>query len=177
MNDAIVYFDDFEGPNEHRFLSNFYADGPPLMLGGRDYATAEHLFQAFKARTRKQHDIIRFAESPHDTKYLGRTTRLRSDWDAVKFDVMRVALRMKFSVDSHEARLLLHTEHRLLVEGNTWGDDVWGVVRGFDAVNAKTPGRNWLGTLLMARRAELLAYESCIWQPDITEAIRSFYNL
>lgn len=143
---AITYFDDFQGPNKYAFLSNFYV-GDPLIVRGRSYMTGEHFFQACKACNWGDHDKVMNASNPSDAKYTGRTITLRPDWESVKFDVMRVTLALKFTYTSDLSDRLLATGSHLLVEGNTWNDRVWGAVNG--------RGRNWLGTLLMARRAEL----------------------
>jgi predicted NAD-dependent protein-ADP-ribosyltransferase YbiA (DUF1768 family) len=65
----------------------------------------------------------------------------------VKVDVMRDLIAQKFAVGSELADRLLATGDQELVEGNTWGDTFWGVCDGV--------GENWLGRLLMERRAAL----------------------
>lgn len=155
----IEYFDDFEGPNPYAFLSNFYLSRVTIL--GRTYPTGEHAFAAFKALPgTKAHDIIRLAPTPGRAKAFGRATYLRPDWENVKYDVMRVVLRAKFAPGSELAAQLMDTGNALLVEGTTWNDKVWGV-----ALPGKR-GRNWLGHLLMARRAELLSGE-----PDTDETV------
>lgn len=175
---VISWFDDFEGDNEWRFLSNFYV-GAPLAYRSRFYLSGEHMFQAFKARNVADHDMINKAASPGEAKANGRHyLHLRMDWERVKFDVMRVVLRTKFQQGREEAGLLLATGDALLIEGTMWDDRVWGVnlKEGRKKLQARlesrnapvhefepgegwqdAPGRNWLGVLLMARRAELLA--------------------
>lgn len=169
-SDAIIYFDDFEGPNKYRFLSNFYCD-LPLALDGLTYPTGEHLFAALKAATQKDHDKIRNASTPGRAKFFGRNVKLRSDWESVKYDAMRLVLRLKFAVGRPEADLLLNTGDALLVEGTSWHDTCWGVKIRDDAHPAQWYGRNWLGTLLMARRAELRAAMIVGWEPDITQCM------
>lgn len=153
----INWFDDFGTPDNHyRFLSNFYI-GRPIMTPYGDMMTGEHFFQACKAITGDDFRRVQRTRSPGDSKSLGRRIQLREDWEAVKYDVMAVVIRSKFSVGREEADLLVETGNALLVEGTFWGDQVWGV----DLKKPGWPGRNWLGTLLMARRAELVAgYDS-----------------
>lgn len=149
----INWFDDFGSPdNRYRFLSNFYI-GEPITYAGDDYMTGEHLFQAMKAITDRDEQRIINAKSPGEAKRLGRTIMLRPDWEEVKYDVMAIVVRHKFARDRREAAMLLDTGDALLMEGTFWGDTVWGV----DLNLPDWPGRNWLGTLLMARRAELRA--------------------
>lgn len=149
----INWFDDFGTPdNDFRFLSNFYI-GEPIVYAGDEYMTGEHLFQAMKAITERDEEKVRKAKSPGEAKKLGRRLQLRPDWEEVKYDVMAIVVRHKFARDRAEAKMLLDTGDALLMEGTFWGDQVWGI----DLSLPTWPGRNWLGTLLMARRAELRA--------------------
>lgn len=176
----IAWFDDFGSSHENDFLSNFY-EGKPivtdirwgLMFGdatcedlgidpeGRIEAkTGEHLFAAFKAADAYDFLEVLDAEGPGVAKSIGRAIKLRDDWETIKYDVMAMVLRLKFTLDREEGQWLLNTGDALLIEGTFWGDKVWGV----DLVSVgsdplKSRGRNWLGTLLMARRAELRAEE------------------
>lgn len=131
----------------HTPLSNFYVSD--TVIDGIKYATVEHYFQAMKTVDLSQRDGIVNASSPGIAKRLGRTCTLRGDWEAVKLAVMRYALQHKFD-DNEFGQYLLDTGDALLVEGNNWGDRYWGAVNG--------QGQNWLGCLLMARRAELRAW-------------------
>lgn len=137
----------------HEFLSNGH-EGDPFDLQVGDnflgYPTAEHAFQALKATTWEQHEWVRSAARPFGAdgaKRRGRAVTLWPDWEERKFDVMRFVLEHKFAAGTPLALRLLATEHTELIEGNDWGDTCWGVSGGV--------GRNWLGTLLMARRAVL----------------------
>lgn len=151
----ILWFDDLgTGNAEYRFLSNFYV-GEPIQLPGVDaqFPTGEHAFQAFKTDDLNEFHRIVGSPSPGAAKRAGRTCSLRHDWEAIKYDVMAAVVRAKFSLDRDEAGMLLATNDAYLREGTYWRDSVWGV----DLRHPERPGRNWLGTLLMARRAELRA--------------------
>jgi ribA/ribD-fused uncharacterized protein len=140
MTDAIS---SFSGP--HRFLSNF----TPCSIVGEDglaYKSVEHAYQAAKAINAADREKIRQAPTAGEAKRLGRQVECRSDWEAVKVGVMERLLRFKFS-NPHFKALLLDTGERRLVEGNTWGDTVWGVCGG--------KGQNKLGELLMKVRREI----------------------
>ena len=181
----ILWFDDLgTGNEEYRFLSNFY-EGEPITLpgvtweallaadafvdrhvhlhaltGSVGFATGEHAFAAMKfwgSDAEHFFDIVH-ASGPNPAKVLGRSRKhpLRADWEVVKLDVMAAVTRAKYTLDREEGKRLLETGDRLLVEGNFWGDEVWGVALDVEGV----PGRNWLGTLLMARRAELRAAQA-----------------
>lgn len=157
---AITDFDDFDGPNPHAFLSNFYVGSPiqgPGLGSAVSYPTGEHFFQAFKTFEHASFNAIVGAASPGQAKAMGRSVRLRADWEAVKYDVMALVLRCKFTLERAEGQLLLDTGDALLIEGTAWRDRVWGVDLTTGTYPLASPGRNWLGTLLMARRAELRA--------------------
>jgi N-glycosidase YbiA len=156
MPEAITYFDSFEGHNDWAFLSNFYIGAEPLWVNDKPYMTGEHLFQAWKARTKKVHERIRKSKSPGMSKMRGKMCDLRPDWEEIKYDVMRFTLKTKFTTAREEGHLLLNTGDALLIEGTDWNDKVWGTERSEERFDL-WPGRNWLGTLLMARRAELRA--------------------
>lgn len=154
----ITWFDDFNGDdgneptNNFRFLSNFYI-GAPILFHGVEFMTGEHVFQAYKTLNADEFAAIAHAPSPGKAKYLGRKCKLRSDWEKVKLDLMAAVVRTKFTLDRAEGVWLLGTGDALLVEGTYWKDEVWGV----DLTKVGYPGRNWLGSLLMTRRAELRA--------------------
>lgn len=147
--------DSFSG--EYRFLSNFYP--ARVALDGVDYPTVEHAYQAAKTMDKSKRSIICHAETPGKAKRLGRSPLLqfRDDWEFVKVDVMRDLVKQKFShTDPHHHDLcgeLIDTNDALLIEGNKWGDTFWGV--------CNKVGQNWMGRLLMERRAELISATGC----------------
>lgn len=70
---------------------------------------------------------------------------LREDWEDVKVAMMRYLLQQKFAPGLALRRALVATAPLTLIEGNTWGDRIWG----------QCPlgvGENLLGRLLMEIR-------------------------
>jgi len=92
-------------------------------------------------------DTIRLAPAPMDAKKLGQTGPLRADWEQVKDDVMRRAVRAKFEQNPDIRAILLGTGDEELIE-DALNDDYWG--RG-----AEGTGKNMLGKILMEIRGEL----------------------
>lgn len=129
-------------------LSNFSTHG--FWLDGAYWPTVEHYFQAQKFPSESAYqEKVRQARSPRDAKKLGRsrTVVLRPDWEEVKEEVMRRALRAKFAAHPELTAMLLATGERELIE-NAPTDDYWGC--------GKTgTGKNRLGVLLMELRASL----------------------
>lgn len=133
----------------HRFLSNFW----PCDLNAGDglrYKTVEHYFQARKCVQPEDVQRIVRARGPLDARRIGKQVEMRPDWEAAKLGVMRDALALKFHFENRLGEWLVNTHPHVLIEGNHWGDRFWGV---------DGHGENWLGVLLMARRAELMDSE------------------
>jgi N-glycosidase YbiA len=128
-------------------FSNFSAHG--FTLNGTWWPTSEHYFQAQKFAGSEHEEAVRRAKTPKDAAEMGRDRRrpLRADWEQVKDDVMRVAVRAKFGAHAELRAELLGTGDEELVE-NAPGDYYWGC-------GADGSGKNMLGRILMELRAEL----------------------
>jgi ribA/ribD-fused uncharacterized protein len=136
--------DQFQG--EYRWLSNFAS--AVVTLDGKSYPSTEHAFQAAKTYDANERTKVRNAPSAGKAKSLGRKVTLRRDWESVKIEIMYDLNKQKFS--KHDFRnILLNTGMRELVEGNSWGDEFWGV----DIQTGE--GHNHLGKILMRIREEL----------------------
>lgn len=148
MSDPILFYEEYLA---YGFLSNFAAC--PILLKGQLWPTTEHYYQAQKYAGTAVEEIIRQAYSPMMSKELTRLPQYpaRADWDAIKDDVMRSALRAKFAQHDHLRTLLLETGDALLVE-HTANDTYWA--DGGDGGTGSL-GKNMLGKLLMEVRAEL----------------------
>jgi ribA/ribD-fused uncharacterized protein len=121
----------------------------PVKLKGHTWPTTEHYFQAQKFANSEHEDVIRKTKSPMIAARLGRSRNLplRKDWESVKDNVMREALRAKFTQHADLRALLLGTGDATLVE-HTEKDHYWG-----DGGNGT--GKNRLGQLLMELREQL----------------------
>ena len=128
-------------------FSNFSSHG--VEMEGNWYPTIEHYFQAMKFPGHEQAEKIRLAKTPAIAKKLGRTrdVKLRSDWEEVKIEIMRQAVRQKFRTHRQLTELLLATGNEPLVEAAPM-DYFWGRGRSGS-------GKNWLGKILMEVRTEL----------------------
>ena len=130
--------------NEYFFLSNFYT--APVIFDGIRYENNEAAFQAQKCidvAERKKFSNL----DPSAAKKLGRKVKLRSDWEDVKVDLMRKIVFAKFTQNPNLTVDLLNTKDEELIEGNNWGDRIWGQVNG--------EGQNLLGKILMEVRSNL----------------------
>lgn len=147
---------------EFYMLSNFSAFR--VLYHGIDFDTAEHAYHYMKFnrsgvlfRHVEIRNQIRYSRSAHLAFQIAQEHKnlVPSDWDEVKFDIMRDILRAKVSQHEYVARKLLETGDRELVE-NSWRDDVWGW-------GEKQDGRNMLGKLWMEVRKELRERQQSRW--------------
>lgn len=141
---------------EFALIDNFAETpvGIDVGFGFRAYQTSEHAFAAAKAIRRYDHDRVWRAPTPGRAKALGRRIELREDWEDVKYQVMWDILQAKFSHNANCREVLRSTGDRLIYEGNTWGDRVWGVTRE-SFRSSRWVGQNALGEMLMKIRERL----------------------
>ncbi|MBV9926139.1 MAG: NADAR family protein [Acidobacteria bacterium] len=128
-------------------FSNFAAY--PIEVDGKVWPTSEHYFQAQKFAGTKFEEEIRLIKSPMIAARAGRdrSKPLRADWERVKDEVMRRAVRAKFTQHAELREILLATGDATLVE-HTRRDSYWG-----DGGDGR--GRNMLGQILADVREEL----------------------
>ena len=156
----IVKIDNFRG--EYSFLSNFYPC--EFEFDGEVWKSSEHAFISRKALDQPElFKRIQQARTPSDAKKLGKSAKLPKDWDVIKLDHMLQILRAKFSQNQKIRQNLIDTWPHDLIEGNTWGDKIWGCIK----INGEWFGQNNLGKTLMKVRQEFLAepVEICVSGP------------
>ena len=153
MADDLCFYRASERP--YGAFSNLYRRA--FIFEGEVYPTAEHAYQAGKARKPEVKEWLMNAPSPallamaaHGLYYWD----IAPGWSTTKFDRMKRVLLAKFTAFDDLRELLLSTGSRRLVETATTDSPVnrlWGEVNG--------NGKNMLGVLLMEVRDELL--KSC----------------
>jgi hypothetical protein len=114
----------------------------------------EHVYQASKTVDTAVRKEIAALSTPGKAKKLGKSIKLRPDWDTIKLDVMYELVKQKFS-KPELAKKLLATGTSELVEGNKWKDRFWG--RAWKGDMYTMEGENHLGRILMRVRDELRA--------------------
>jgi ribA/ribD-fused uncharacterized protein len=142
---ATIHF--YSTKDDYGCFSNFSRH--PVRLKGKLWPTSEHYFQAQKFAGQPDEEEVRQTAAPTVAARMGRSRKrpLRADWERVKLDVMREAVRAKFTQHPELTAVLLGTEDAVLVE-HTTNDAYWG-----DGGNGS--GQNWLGRILMEVREEL----------------------
>ena len=143
--DGVINF--YTTSDEFGFFSNFAPY--PIKLKGKIWPTSEHYFQAQKFAGTEHAEAIRQTRSPMIAARMGRDRKkpVRRDWEAVKEDVMREAVRAKFTQHPELLSLLLATGDAQLVE-HTTKDSYW-------ADGGDGSGKNMLGQILMQLRDQL----------------------
>lgn len=129
---------------ENRWLSNFWSCF--VVLDDVTYPSTENAYQAAKTLNKDQRVVFEKC-FPGKAKREGRKLSIRPDWEEVKFSIMEDLLRQKFSQPELQQKLIA-THPQELIEGNNWGDVIWGVCNGV--------GENNLGKLLMKIRGDLI---------------------
>lgn len=134
----------------YRFLSNMHPC-QQFEFNGCLFSSSENMYQASKIKPELRTKWLEVAAmSPKKSKvYMNSHPELvRDDWHEIKVNVMRMALEFKFR-DPKLRSDLIATKDTILEEGNTWGDEFWGI----NLRNGK--GKNMLGILLMEHRSKL----------------------
>lgn len=137
---------------EYFFLSNFL-EGHPITYREQLWPTTEHLYQALKTNDKDEREKIRLVGTPAASKKMGRTLTLRPDWEDVKELLMYKVCSLKFKQYPNLKQLLLDTGTAVLIEGNTWHDNIWGDCTCSKCENIL--GQNLLGKTLTRIRQEL----------------------
>jgi N-glycosidase YbiA len=133
----------------HGCFSNFSPH--PIELKGKRWPTSEHYFQAQKFAGTEHEELVRLAKTPKQAAEMGRdrSRPLRADWEQVKDDTMREAVRQKFLTHQDIRQVLLGTGEDELIEA-TSNDYYWGC-------GTNKTGKNMLGKILMEVRSEIRA--------------------
>lgn len=124
-----------------------------FVFEGVVYPTAEHAYQAGKARREAVRDWILSAPSPALVAMAAHglyTWDINPEWSKIKFSRMKSVLKEKYLQNPDLAETLISTGNARLVE-STKTDNL--VNRTWGEVNGK--GKNMLGILLMEVRSEL----------------------
>ncbi|WP_419178349.1 NADAR family protein [Gallaecimonas mangrovi] len=85
-------------------MSNFAKLG--FEADGKYWSTVEHYFQAKKFEGQLYEERIRLVFTPKDARNMGRSREypIRCDWEDVKVNVMKTALRSKFTHNKIEKK-------------------------------------------------------------------------
>jgi ribA/ribD-fused uncharacterized protein len=151
-------------------FSNLYRR--EIEFEGRSYPTAEHAYQAGKARKEAVREWLLAAPSPALLAMAAHGLYhwdVAPNWSKTKVDRMRGVLANKFTQHNDLREILLSTGSHRLVETATVDNAVnrfWGEVNG--------RGKNMLGVLLMELRAQLQAADQIGASPGESFDLREY---
>jgi ribA/ribD-fused uncharacterized protein len=160
----IIYF--FTGSpelNANREFSNMFE--APMQIDGITFPTVEHYYQWSKAKVSGDEEAatkIMKTASPKSVKAYGKKVKNldKEKWEEKKNDIMRIALKAKFSQHPELRKKLQDTGTKLLAEANP-RDKYWGIGTSHDTSKAKDPnkwpGKNVMGNMLQELRTTLSA--------------------
>lgn len=137
-------------------FSNLYRRA--ITFEGAEFPTAEHAYQAGKARKDTVREWILSAPTPSLVAMAAHglyTWDIVPNWSKMKFQRMREVLRAKYTQHEDLRSLLISTGETRLVEScrtDNLVNRTWGEVNG--------KGLNMLGVLLMEIRTELRKVEN-----------------
>lgn len=140
---------DFHGP--HYWLDNMWL--VPIQWDDQiTFNAVEQGFVYFKTTNPVLREEILQIEDPYAAKAFGRSMNMRTDWDEIKFGIMYELVRKKFDQHMDLRVKLLNTGDAVLIEGNTWDDNIWGDCICENCSHIR--GQNFLGKTLMSIRAQ-----------------------
>jgi|SRR5208282_989304 len=148
--------DSFRG--KYYFCSNMYHVIFGIVFEDVVYPSVEHTYHASRTLQLEARKEILHTESPFLAKKIGGSFESRGlqreDWYDVNRPFMANFLRQKFSYDNLK-KLLLATGDLILIEGNNWCDNFWGICKCQKCKKEQPPQLNLLGKELMKIRKEL----------------------
>lgn len=134
--------------NEYWFLSNMFPC--KIRVNGLEFKCAEACFQSFKTTDPELRAKFQNLNG-FEAKKLGKHIKLRSDWNAIRLDVMKAVVHVKFKQNPNLQQKLIEAYHNSgrngIIEHNNWGDIFWGC--------NGTIGANHLGKILNAEAIDL----------------------
>ena len=110
------------------------------------YPSSENLYQALKCKYIKDRELFQNVD-PHKSKRIGRSIEIRSDWDNVRLEDMKLAIDLKFK-NIELAEKLIDLPDDKIIEFNNWGDRFFGICNG--------EGLDHLGKILRAKKQQII---------------------
>jgi len=144
----MLIIDSFRKP--YGWLSNF--SKASITLDGITYPTLEHAYQAAKTDNVEDKSKIVATGNPAFVKRMSKKLQMKENWNEIRLDVMRMLVDLKFQ-DEILSEKLIETGDAILIEGNHWHDNFWGVCSCERCSNKEH--ENHLGVILMEKREQL----------------------
>ena len=122
-----------------------------IELDGETWSSSEHYYQfkKFEITDLQLAQKIKYASTPKEAKILSleNSNNHPANWDDIKVDILKKAVRKKFESYDNLRNLLISTGNEELIEANP-DDYFWGG-------GADGSGKNMMGKILMEIRENL----------------------
>ena len=147
-------------------LSNMYLC--TIVVDGTDHQSAEHFIQYTKVMLANLTELaqkIRDTPCPHTAKYLGGSVHIPI-WDNIGEDVVKLALRYKFTQNPHLTKILLDAGTKTILECTP--DTKWVAAISLDSKlfgTGQHTGQNLTGLSLQELRVKLRDIENVNKEP------------
>lgn len=139
---------------ENFIFSNFYENiDYPFNFNELSFISGEAAFQSAKSLNKDIQKKFCYLH-PCEAKIYGRQVILRPNWEDIKDEIMYEVVRAKFSSHPNLRQRLIGTYPKILIEGNTWHDNHFGVCKCNRCKNKQK--ENILGKTLMRIREEMI---------------------
>ena len=145
-----------------------------ITVDGKDHKSAEHFIQYTKVMLANLVELaqkIRDAICPFAAKILGGSVQIPM-WNNVDEEVVKMAIREKFTQNPHLRKILLDTGAKTLLECTP--DMKWGAGISLESKlfgTGKHPGRNLTGNSVQELRVEFRDMESQTAVPPLPTAV------
>lgn len=160
LQQPILFHAAGEDKGPYRTFSNMAEY--PVQIEDKRYPTVEHYFQAMKAQTFNDKEILQqILETPSAkaVKALGKKVKnfIKEKWDSERLDVMKRGVRAKFVQHPEIQKQLIETGNKQIGDADA-RDLFWGIGTSENTDKSKYPekwkGQNQLGKIMMALRDE-----------------------
>ena len=126
--------------DEYGCFSNFSKH--PIYVDDKLYPTTEFYYQSKKFLDPKTQEMIRTLTTSRECADVARKTpNLRPDWEEVKYEIMKDALRFKIQQHTDVFKKLMETGNEEIAE-DTKDDYIWGI--GSDGTGKNLLGKAWM---------------------------------
>lgn len=145
--------------SEHSYLSNFASS--PITEGDTVFATAEHMYQAYKCKQAGELNrmgLVISAPTPLEAKRLADLVQESPEWRASRDQIMAKVISLKFDQNPELATKLIKTGDMGLNEATH--NSYFGIGVPLHAREIKEKsyrGENKLGRILADKRADIIA--------------------
>lgn len=140
----------------------------PIEFDGKRWLTSEALFQAVRFDDEQIREAIRNEKSPMGAKMKAKKNKEKMiviPMSEADLENMRLVLMLKIEQHPELRQMLIESGDAFFVEDCTRRQRGSGLLWGAALIDGEWKGQNWLGTLLMELREELVCVSKVLSNP------------